>query len=1152
MRVKIIKGICLTLAAVCACTGETGSHIVIASPTQPSTTMTSTDDNHQPHAGMLRYPDVSATHIVFVYANDLWIVPRTGGTAMPLASPPGGETFPRFSADGNTIAYVGNYEGNRDLYTVNTSGSISTRVTHHGAGETMCDWTPDGQLLYYSNALTGLRRQTQLFSVSPTGGMSTKLPVPYGANGTISADNQWLAYTPHTRDARTWKRYRGGMATDIWLLNLQTHESKQITDWEGTDTLPMWLGNTVYYLSDQGKSARLNIWAYDVSSGKRTQITDINEYDVKWPAMGPGVSGGGEIVYQRGPDMVLLDLSTGKQRIVNVTIPGDRPTIRSRQVDYDDYITSGDISPTGKRAVFEARGNIWTVPAKHGTPRHLTRTDDAAERSPSWSPDGQWIAYFSDKTGEYELYLIQSDGQGVTRKLTSNANTFRYAPTWSPDSKLIAFSDKTGDMYMHQIESGETKKFDTDQWSGPTQFSWSKDSQWITYAKGGDNRQGAIWLYHVEDDKSHQVTSGMFNDTWPTFDRKGDYLFFASNRHISSPIYEDLGQSFTYSNTDMLFVVPLRDEVSSPWAPKSDDEAWGDKANDEDKKDGDDDAKKDTDDQKKSTDAKDEDDGDDDDDSEKDKDEEGEEPIVIKLENFERRAIPLPVDHGAFSNLAVNDKGQLVYVRGARAGSDGKPAIKIYDLDDEDKKEDEKEKTVVKGSRNFAMSANGKKLLVRKDKTYAIVDAKADQKLDEPLSLSGMKAQVQPRAEWRQLLLDAWRIERDFFYDPNMHGVDWKAIRDQYLLMLKDCVSREDVTFVIGEMISEINVGHAYVRGGPDLEEQPRVSVGYLGADYTLENGAFRIGKIYEGAAWDTDARGPLSQPGVDVKTGDYLLAINGVKLDTSKDPWAAFQGLAKKTVTITVSDKPTKDDDARDVVIELLDSESTLRYRSWIEHNRAYVEKMTDGRVGYIYVPDTGVNGQNNLFRQFFGQIHKDAMIIDERWNGGGQIPTRFIELLNRPITNYWARRNGTDWAWPPDAHQGPKCMLINGLAGSGGDAFPFYFRQANLGKLIGMRTWGGLVGMSGNPGLIDGGSVTAPSFSFYETDGTWGIEGHGVDPDIKVIDDPALMVDGGDPQLDAAIDLMLNEIKRNPYVKPDRPDYPNRSGMGITVEDR
>lgn len=410
---------------------------------------------------------------------------------------------------------------------------------------------------------------------------------------------------------------------------------------------------------------------------------------------------------------------------------------------------------------------------------------------------------------------------------------------------------------------------------------------------------------------------------------------------------------------------------------------------------------------------------------------------------------------------------------------------------------------------------------------------------------------IDPRAEWKQIFIDAWRIQRDFFYAPNMHGVDWKAMRDHYMPMLEDCVSREDVSFVIGEMIAELNVGHAYYMGG-DTEQAPSVSVGLLGCDFELHRGAYRISKIYQGAPWDSDARGPLSEPGVKVKEGDYLLAVNGVPIDTSKDPWAAFQGMADRVVTITVNDQPVIDANAREVAVRLLGSDSNLRYRAWVESKRAIVEQKTNGRVGYIYVPNTGTDGQNELVRQFIGQIGKEALIIDERWNGGGQIPTRFIELLNRPLTNYWARRDGNDWPWPPDAHFGPKCMLINGLAGSGGDAFPYYFRQAKLGKLIGTRTWGGLVGISGNPRLIDGGYTSVPTFAFYEKDGTWGIEGHGVDPDIEVIDDPALMVNGEDPQLDAAIQLMLDELKRNPYVPPKRPAYPDRRGMGIRPEDK
>lgn len=1096
------------------------------------------DADVRPHAGMLRYPDVGQSHIVFVYANDLWTVPREGGLASPLASPPGAEAFPKFSPDGKTIGFTGNYEGNRDLYTISIDGGAATRVTHHPATEVMYEWTADGKLVYYSNGLAGLRRQTQLFTVASGGGLPTRLPVPYGANGTISADGQWLAYTPHTRDGRTWKRYRGGMATDIWLFNLKTHQSKKITDWEGTDSLPMWHGSKVYYLSDGGKEHKLNIWSYDTSSGRRAQVTTFNDYDVKWPSIGPGPAGGGEIVFQKGADIHLLDLGSGESRAVKIAVPGDRPKIRARQIDVKKNITDWSISSSGKRGVFGARGDIWTVPAKNGSPRNLTRTSGVNERFPSWSPDGRWIAFFADTSGEYELYITQSDGNGETRRLTTDGKVFRNNPTWSPDSERIAFTDKAGGMFIHTIESGTTHKFDTEPWSSQPRMSWSHDSNWIAYGKGGDNQQSALWLYNVEKDAKHQVTSGMFSDSQPTFDRKGDYLVYASNREFSSPIYEDVGTTFVYANTSVLLAVPLRADVGSPWAPKSDEEEW---------KDGDEDESDD----EKESDDKDESDGDDEDDDEDDeKDEKKKEeikPLEIELDGFERRAIPLPVKRGNFRNPAFNSKGKLLYVRVAARGSSDKPSVKIFDFEDEKKEE----KTVIDDVGGFDLSADGKKIMIAKDGKYAIVDAKEEQKMDEPMPLASLDVTIDPRAEWRQIFHEAWRVQRDFFYDPNMHGVDWNAVRERYAAMLDDCVSREDVSFLIREMIAEMNVGHAYYFGG-DVESSPTVAVGMLGCDYELSEGAYRISKIYEGAAWDSDARGPLSQPGVDVSEGDYLLAVDHVAVDASKDPWAAFVGLADKVVTVTVSKRPAMDDEARDVTVKLLTSESNLRYRAWIERNRKYVEEKTSGQVGYIYVPDTGVNGQNNLFRQFYGQKHMAAMIIDERWNAGGQIPTRFIELLNRPATNYWARRDGRDWMWPPDSHQGPKCMLINGLAGSGGDCFPYYFKQAGVGKVIGMRTWGGLVGMSGNPALIDGGYTSSPSFAFYEIDGTWGVEGHGVDPNIEVIDDPALMVDGGDPQLDAAIEHMLDELRKNPYRAPSRPAYPDRSGMGIIDADK
>ncbi|NNE07627.1 MAG: peptidase S41, partial [Gemmatimonadetes bacterium] len=587
----------------------------------------------------------------------------------------------------------------------------------------------------------------------------------------------------------------------------------------------------------------------------------------------------------------------------------------------------------------------------------------------------------------------------------------------------------------------------------------------------------------------------------------------------------DYGTTWVYRNTDQLFMVPLRDDIESPFAPESDSEEWGDKKDDED----DEDEEKDDDDKK----------------------DEKVEDLEIDIEGFERRAVRIPVESGGFTLHVVNDDNRLIYTRnGAKPGDD--PSIHILDLEDD---EEEYEKSVLGGQGNFRISADGKKLLVwqnGRNARLAIIKAAEDQKTEDFIATSGMTAMIDPRAEWKQIFTDAWRIQRDYFYDGNMHGVDWPAVRTRYEAMLADCASRLDVSYVIGEMIAELNVGHAYYWGG-DTEDAPSITVGMLGCDFERGDGAYRIVNILEGGAWDVDDRGPLSQPGVDVSNGDYLLAVNGVALDMKKDPWAAFQGMAGRTVTITVSDEPKMSDDARKIVVELLSSDFMLRYRAWVEKNRKYVEEKTGGRVGYIYVPNTGRNGQNELVRAFVGQKGKPALIIDERWNGGGQIPTRFVELLDRPIASYWATRfRDSDPAWPPDGHHGVKCMLINGNAGSGGDYFPYWFRERGLGKLIGTRTWGGLVGISGNPALIDGGYTSVPTFAFYEKDGTWGIEGHGVEPDIEVLDDPAKMVGGKDPQLDAAIAHILNELETNPVVHPKRPAYPDRSGMGITEQDK
>jgi tricorn protease len=1101
----------------------------------------------QPHGGMLRYPDVSSTQIVFVYADDLWLVPREGGVATPLASPPGPELLPRFSPDGKAIAFVGNYDGSRDIYTVPAAGGIPTRVTHMPGGESLSNWTSDNKLLFFSNGLAGRDRQVLLYRVAPEGGMPEKLPVPYGAFADISSDGKWLAYTPHTADFRTWKRYRGGMQTDIWLFDLQTKAAKQATTWEGTDTAPMWHGSQLYYLSDDGPSHRLNLWTLDPATLKRKQLTTYADYDVKWPSIGPGPAGAGEIVFQHGAELALFDIGSAKTSVVHVTIPGAQPKLRPRAVDAAKFASGWDISPSGKRVVVAARGDVWSLPAKEGSPRNLTRTSGVAERDPSFSPDGKSVAWLSDATGEYELYVAPADGLGEAQQLTKDGHAFRRLLCWSPDSKNLVFCDKTGTLYLQPVAGGETRTISRDPWSGDltgTAPSFSQDGRFLAFGEPGeDSPNSRIVIWEVESGTKHAVTSGMFDDAQPAFDRKGDYLYFRRRGHFA-PLYGEIEQSFVYANTEQLVLVPLRADVKSPFAPKSDEEEIKkDEAKKEEAKK--DDAKP----EEKPADKKDEKKDDKDakpEDKKPDDKKEDKPPLKIDFDGFERRAVLLPVEAGVFGTLGVNDAGALIFVRGTFQGDDTPPSVQILDVA-ADKPE---EKTVAKGAGGFALSADGKRLLALSEGVAQIGDAKAEAKF-EAVPTGGMQAEIDPRAEWAEIFEDAWRMYRDFFYDPNMHKVDWKKVHEQYAAMLADCASRDDLSYVIKEMISELNVGHAYYGGG-DVGDEPHATLGLLGCDYELGDGAWKIARILEGAAWDTDARGPLSQPGVDVKAGDYLLAVNGVPLDPKSDPWAAFQNLADKVVTLTVSAKPVRDESARKLVVKTIGSERELRYRNWIEHNRKYVEDKTGGKVGYVYVPSTGIDGQNDLIRQWSGQERKPALIIDERWNSGGQIPTRFVELLNRPVTNYWARRDGKDWTWPPDSHQGPKCMLINGLSGSGGDAFPYYFKQAKVGKLIGMRTWGGLVGLSGYPPLIDGANVQVPSFAFYETDGTWGIEGHGVDPDIEVIDDPSKMVDGGDPQLDRAIEEMLSEIQAHPYTPPKRPAYPDRSGMGIEAKDK
>ena len=1063
-------------------------------------------------ARLLRQPDVSATQIAFVYAGDIWVVAKEGGVAQRLSTPAGEESFPRFSPDGSKIGFTGNYDGNSDVFVIPVGGGVPARLTHHPDTDRMLGWYPDGQSILYSTPMTSEKQRfNKLYRVPVTGGLPAVLPVPYGEFGAISPDGDTLAYMKLSRDFRTWKRYRGGTAPEIWLFGLSDHEARNLTQNGANDGQPMWHGSTLYFLSDRDGNMRSNIWAHDLATGEERQITFFEDFDIHFPAIGPD-----DMVFENGGRIYVMDLETEKAEAVDVQVVTDRASLRPRPVTVGEQIVGGDISPSGKRAVLEARGEVFTLPAEHGVVRNLTRTSGFAERHPAWSPDGKHIAYFSDRSGEYELTIRAADGSGDEATQTHLGPGYRYSPMWSPDSGKIVFIDNMQVIQLFDVATKKVTEIDRGLWMthpGLANFSvsWSSDSRWIAYSRGLDNQQSAVFLYDTTASERHQATFGFVDCSNPVFDPEGKYLYYLSDRSFQ-PSYSAFEPTWIYANATNLMAVSLRKDVPSPLAPRNDVEGVNG-GEDEKKEDGE---------------------GDDKDIKDADEAKEKKKPVLIDLEDFEARAVVLPPDAGNYSDLAAV-KGKVIYQRHPRTGSgDESSSLVFWDL------EEREEETILDNADGYALSADGKKLLVAAGDKFAIVDVSAKQKMDKALATSSMETTVVPPEEWRQLFNDAWRLERDFFYDPNMHGVDWQLMREHYGAMLGDVISRWDLNFVIGELIGEINTSHSY-RGGGDVERPVRRGVGLLGVDWELADGAYRIENIVASAPWDAGVRSPLVEPGVNVNEGDWVLAVNGTTIDTNKDPWAAFEGLAGTTVLLTVNDKPSTEG-AREVLVETLDSEARLRNLAWIEANRQKVDKASGGRIGYIYVPDTGRGGQTELYRMFRAQYHKDGLIIDERFNSGGQIPDRFVELLNRPYYSFWAVRSGNDWQTPAVTHAGPKAMLINAWSGSGGDAFPYYFRAAGAGPLIGTRTWGGLIGYSGVPSLIDNGRLTVPTFSFYDTDGEWAVEGYGVDPDIEVVDDPSLMLDGGDPQLDRAIAEVLTALEENPPIKPQRPAYPIR----------
>ncbi len=1053
-------------------------------------------------ARMFRYPDISKTQITFTYAGDIWIVDKDGGTATKLSSPKGEESFPKFSPDGQTIAFSGNYSGNMDVYTIPVTGGMPIRHTWHGYDDRVVDWHPNGQQVLFASARkSGKMRWNQFYLTQAETGLPQKLSIEHAEFGSFSEDGQTIAFTDKSRLTRTWKRYRGGTAPDIWLMNLESKSAEKIAKDAANNELPMMKDNEVYFLSDRGDAKRFNLWKYDITTKAVTQLTRFTDTDVHYPSMGPD-----DIIFEAAGKLYVYNLAAATSKEIKVNVVTDQQTLLPQNIDLKGQFSNAFISHDAKRVALESRGEIFTVPAEHGYTINLTQTSGVAERSPAWSPNGKYLAYWSDASGEYQLVLRNME-DGSTKTITSFPDGFRYSLYWSPDSKKLAFIEQNMEIKVVFVDTKEVITIDKQLYyfhGGLSGFSvsWDANSQWLAYAKDTDKRTSAIALFDITNRRLHQVTSGYYNDANPVFDVEGKYLYFTTNRHFK-PEYSDLDNSFIYPKSTLLAAVPLTKDMASPLSSRNDSvEIKKDDKKEADKKKKGKDEKEDAKNENKDT--------------------------KIDINGFESRTVLLPIKNGDYSNIA-SVKGKVLFMAG---GDDDKRTLKYYDL------EEREEKSIVDDIDGYQLAANGEKLLVRKEQTLAIISPSEEQKLDKPLNTKDLMVTINPKEEWLQIYKDAWRMERDFFYDKNMHGLDWQAIYQQYLPLLEACVTRWDVNFVLGEMIGELNASHAY-KGGGDIEKAQKLAVGYLGVDFAVKDNHYIINHIVKGSEWDAEAVSPLAAPGVKVNEGDYVLAVNGIPVDVNSSPYAALQGYAGKTIELTVNSKPQLGD-ARKVVVTTMEDEYRLRNLEWIEGKRARVDEATNGQVGYIYVPSTGIDGQNELVRQFMGQWTKSALIIDERFNNGGQIPDRFIELLNRKPLAFWAVRDGKDWQWPPVAHFGPKVMLINGWSGSGGDAFPDYFRKAGLGELVGTRTWGGLIGISGMPQLIDGGMVTAPTFRMYDPyTGEWFKEGHGVDPDVEVDEDAGQLAKNIDPQLEKAIEVILEKLETKKYVKPDHQEF-------------
>ena len=1062
-------------------------------------------------------PTLSKTQVVFAYGEYLWSVPREGGDARQLTTG-GQEGAPVFSPDGKWIAFTGQYDGNVDVFVIPAEGGEPMRLTWHPGVDIATGWTPDGKKVLFHSNRESHADFDRLYTVPVEGGPAEVLPMWRGEAACFSPDGTRIAYVPNEIWQTSWKRYRGGQTTPIYIVRLSDLALEKVPRENWNDKDPVWFGDTVYFLSD--RNGPVTLFAYDTKAKTVKQVIDNQGLDFKALSAGPDA-----LVYEQFGGIYLFNPSSGKSAKVDIRIAGDLPSTRPHYEKVADRIDNAGISPSGARAVFEARGEIFTVPAEKGDVRNLTHTPAVADRDPSWSPDGKSIAFFSDESGEYELHIVDQSGLASVKKINlGNPPSFFYGPLWSPDSKKIAYTDKRLNVWYVDVEKGVPVKVTTDRYDDPTSTmneSWSPDSKWLTYSKFLENHLRTVFVYSLETGKESQITDGISDARYPVFDRGGKWLIFAVSTDMGlSSGWLDLS-SFQHPVLRNIYAAVLKKGNPSPVEPQSDEE----KAAEEKKDAAGGDKGKEADNSKEGEKGK---------EGEKKK----EEPVkvVIDFDGIGQRIVSLPIKAARYEGLDTGKAGTLFLAEIADVPRFEPAPITVSKFDFTTRKTE----PFLSGIRAFGVSANGEKALYRQSEGWLIAGTAAAPKPGEgALKLDGMETYVDPRAEWNQMYHEVWRIERDFLYDPNHHGLNIPAAEKKYSVYLKGLGGRADLNYLFDEMLGEITIGHMFIAGG-DIPKPNQVRGGLLGADYKIENGRYRFARIYNGENWNPDLRAPLTQPGVDVKVGDYLLEVEGRDVRPPAEVYSFFENTAGKQIKIRVGTN-ADGKDSREVTVVPLPSEFALRNRAWEEDNRRKVDELSGGKLAYVHVPDTAVGGWLNFNRFYFAQVGKQAAVIDERYNHGGEVADYIIDMLKRPLRNCAISREGEKFCSPLAQIYGPKTMIINEMSGSGGDALPWMFRQDKIGPLVGTKTWGGLVGIYGYPRLLDGGFVTAPRVAIYGLHGDWEVENKGIPPDIEVENDPASVAAGHDRQLEKAVEVTMEALKKNPVLIPDHPAYPN-----------